>query len=209
MTEKTEKLFLCVFAVIGKKWWRAVAGCMALFLFFPVDGITQDVAVKTNAIGWATVSPNLAFEYRVARKWTLDLSLSYNPFTFGDNKKWRHVAVQPEARYWLCAPFGGHFVGAHLLYMHYNAGNVHMPFGLWKQLRDYRFQGNLYGGGLVYGYHHIINRRWSIEGVIGLGFAHTCSKYYRCRHCGRYQGIQKKNIFMPTKLSLSVVYVID
>lgn len=100
-----------------------------------------------------------------------------------------------EARYWLCAPFGGHFVGAHLLYMHYNAGNVHMPFGLWKQLRDYRFQGNLYGGGLVYGYHHIINKRWSIEGAIGLGFAHTCSKYYRCRHCGRYQGIQKKNIF--------------
>ena len=148
MTEKTEKLFLCVFAVIGKKWWRAVAGCMALLLFFPVDGIAQDMAVKTNAIGWATVSPNLAFEYRVARKWTLDLSLSYNPFTFGDNKKWRHVAVQPEARYWLCAPFGGHFVGAHLLYMHYNAGNVHMPFGLWKQLRDYRFQGNLYGGGL-------------------------------------------------------------
>ena len=146
MTEKTEKLFLCVFAVIGKKWWRAIAGCMALLLFFPVDGITQDMAVKTNAIGWATVSPNLAFEYRVARKWTLDLSLSYNPFTFGDNKKWRHVAVQPEARYWLCAPFGGHFVGAHLLYMHYNAGNVHMPFGLWKQLRDYRFQGNLYGG---------------------------------------------------------------
>lgn len=97
MTEKTEKLFLCVFAVIGKKWWRAIAGCMALLLFFPVDGITQDMAVKTNAIGWATVSPNLAFEYRVARKWTLDLSLSYNPFTFGDNKKWRHVAVQPEA----------------------------------------------------------------------------------------------------------------
>ena len=149
MTEKTEKLFLCVFAVIGKKWWRAIAGCMALLLFFPVDGITQDMAVKTNAIGWATVSPNLAFEYRVARKWTLDLSLSYNPFTFGDNKKWRHVAVQPEARYWLCAPFGGHFVGAHLLYMHYNAGNVHMPFGLWKQLRDYRFQGNLYGGSTV------------------------------------------------------------
>lgn len=26
MTEKTEKLFLCVFAVIGKKWWLAVAG---------------------------------------------------------------------------------------------------------------------------------------------------------------------------------------
>ena len=64
MTEKTEKLFLCVFAVIGKKWWRAVAGCMALLLFFPVDGIAQDMAVKTNAIGWATVSPNLAFEYR-------------------------------------------------------------------------------------------------------------------------------------------------
>ena len=110
MTRRVDKLFLYVPPLLRGKCCRAVATCMALLLFLPVRTAAQDMAVKTNAVGWATVSPNIAFEYRVARKWTLDLSLSYNPFTFGDNKKWRHVAVQPEARYWLCAPFGGHFV---------------------------------------------------------------------------------------------------
>lgn len=209
VTVRTNKLFLCVSPALSKPWYRIAVWCLFGFLFLPSVAEAQDMAVKTNALGWGTLSPNLAFEYRVAPKWTLDLSLSYNPFTFKDNKKWRHISVQPEARYWICAPFGGHFVGAHLLYMHYNAGNIRLPFGIWDQLRNYRFQGNLYGGGLVYGYHHIINKRWSIEGAIGLGFAHTCSKYYRCRNCGRYIGIAKKNVFMPTKLSLSVVYVID
>lgn len=209
MTVWANKLFFCVPSVRLKTLVWSVALELLGLLFLPSVASAQDMAIKTNALGWATLSPNLAFEYRVAPKWTLDLSLSYNPFTFKDNKKWRHISVQPEARYWICAPFSGHFVGAHLLYMHYNAGNIRLPFGIWDQLRDYRFQGDLYGGGLVYGYHHIINKRWSIEGVIGLGFAHTCSKYYRCRNCGRYIGIAKKNVFMPTKLSLSVVYVID
>ena len=30
----------------------------------------------------------------------------------------------PEARYWLCAPFSGHFIGANLMYSHYNAGGI-------------------------------------------------------------------------------------
>lgn len=209
MTLITKKLFYRCLSIIKSRSIRLAVGGMCGIFLSPLTASAQDMALKTNALGWATLSPNVSFEYRVAPKWTLDLSLSYNPFTFNDNKKWRHISVQPEARYWICAPFGGHFVGAHLLYMHYNAGNVHLPFGIWEQLQRYRFQGNLYGGGLVYGYHHIINKRWSIEGVIGLGFAHTCSKYYRCKNCGRYMGIAKKNIFMPTKLSLSVVYVID
>lgn len=95
MTRRVDKLFLYVPPFLRGKCCWAVATCMALLLFLPVRSAAQDMAVKTNAVGWATVSPNIAFEYRVARKWTLDLSLSYNPFTFGDNKKWRHVAVQP------------------------------------------------------------------------------------------------------------------
>ena len=64
----------------------------------------QHFAVKTNALYWATASFNAGAEMRVAPKWTIDVSASYNPFTFSDNKKLKHFAIEPEARYWLCAP---------------------------------------------------------------------------------------------------------
>ena len=143
MTLITKNLFYRCLSIIKSRSIRlAVGGVCGIFLS-PLTASAQDMALKTNALGWATLSPNVSFEYRVAPKWTLDLSLSYNPFTFNDNKKWRHISVQPEARYWICAPFGGHFVGPHLLCMHYNASNVHLPFGICEQFERDPFQGNL------------------------------------------------------------------
>ena len=111
--------------------------------------------------------------------------MAYNPFTFSDNKKLKHFAIEPEARYWLCAPFAGHFVGADLLYTHYNAGGIKLPFGIYPDLADYRFQGDLGAVGLVYGYSWMLpNKRWSIEGVVGLGFGLTHYTQYACAVCG-------------------------
>lgn len=169
----------------------------------------QHFAVKTNALYLATASFNAGAEMRVAPKWTIDVSASYNPFTFSDNKKLKHFAIEPEARYWLCAPFAGHFVGADLLYTHYNAGGIKLPFGIYPDLADYRFQGDLGAVGLVYGYSWMLpNKRWSIEGVVGLGFGLTHYTQYACAVCGSKVGERTRGLFMPTKLSLSIVYYI-
>lgn len=100
-----------------------------LFLTDTITITAQNLAVKTNVLYWTTATFNASVETRLSSKWTLDVSAGYNPFTFSDNKKLKHFAIQPEARYWLCSPFSGHFVGANLLYSHYNAGGVKMPFG--------------------------------------------------------------------------------
>lgn len=123
-----------------------------LFLTDTMTITAQNVAVKTNVLYWTTATFNASVETRLSSKWTLDVSAGYNPFTFSDNKKLKHLAIQPEARYWLCSPFSGHFVGANLLYSHYNAGGVKMPFGIFSDLEKYRFQGDLGAVGLVYGY---------------------------------------------------------
>ncbi len=86
----------------------------------------QHTAVKTNALYWATTTPNLAVETKLARKWTGELSVGWNPFAFSDNRKIKHIAVQPEVRYWLCSPYAGHFLAAHLIYSHYNAGGINL-----------------------------------------------------------------------------------
>ena len=84
----------------------------------------QKVAVKSNALAWLTATPTLGVEVGLADRWSLNTHIYYNPFTFKDNRKWKHIRVQPEVRYWLCQTFNGHFFGLHLLYTHFNAGQV-------------------------------------------------------------------------------------
>lgn len=182
----------------------AVFAAMSLL---SLTAAAQHTAVKTNALYWATTTPNLAFEQKVGRKWTAELAVGYNPFTFSDNKKLKHIAIQPEARYWLCSPFEGHFFGLHAIYFHYNAGGIKMPFGLFKNLRDYRFQGDMGAVGLGYGYSWMLpGNHWSIEAEIGLGVGITKYGKYECATCGSKVADEKKTFFMPTKAALSVVY---
>lgn len=182
----------------------AVLAAMSLL---SLAAAAQHTAVKTNALYWATTTPNLAFEQKVGRKWTAELAVGYNPFTFSDNKKLKHIAIQPEARYWLCSPFEGHFFGLHAIYSHYNAGGIKMPFGLFKNLRDYRFQGDMGALGLGYGYSWMLpGNHWSIEAEIGLGVGITKYGKYECATCGSKVADEKKTFFMPTKAALSVVY---
>lgn len=167
----------------------------------------QDFAIRTNALGWATTNLNMGAELRIADRWTGGLNLSYNPWTFNDNKKWKHIHVSPEARYWLCAAFAGHYVGANLLYAHYNAGNIRVPFGLAPDLRTERHQGDLWGAGLFYGYSWMLSNRWNLEAEVGLGYVYARYKRYDCAKCGSYKGPDNRHMLAPTKAAINLVYL--
>lgn len=162
-----------------------------------------EFAVKTNALYWATTTTNLSFEVALSKKYTLDVLGTYNPWEFSNNKKLKHWLVQPELRYWLCERFNGHFFGLHAHYAEFNVGGI-------KQLgmEHYRYQGNLYGGGISYGYHWILNKRWSIEATIGAGYAHIDYDKYKCEKCGTKIKEDNKNYWGPTRVGLSLVYII-
>lgn len=184
----------------------AVAACVVA-LCGCLPAAAQKVAVKTNALYWATASLNAAVETRLSDKWTLDMSLGYNPFTFSNNKKLKHIAVQPEARYWLCSTFAGHFVAGHVVYSHFNAGGVKFPFGIFPDLADYRYQGNLGAIGVGYGYSWMLpSKRWSIEAEAGVGYGFVSYTQYECRTCGSRIGKEKRGFVMPTKLAVSIIY---
>ena len=74
----------------------------------------QEVGIKTNLISDAALSPNLGVEIGLAPKWSLDLSGQLNLWSLRGHK-WRHWLAQPEARYWFCHRFQGHFLGLHAL----------------------------------------------------------------------------------------------
>lgn len=160
-------------------------------------------AIKTNALYWATTTPNLGLEVALAKKLTLDVSGNYNPWKFSDDKKLKHWLVQPELRYWLCERFNGSFFGLHGHYAEYNVSNLDL-FGM----GDYRYEGNLYGAGISYGYHWILKHRWSMEATIGAGYARLKYDKYECGNCGEKLGHKTKNYFGPTKIGLSIIYTI-
>ena len=192
--------------------WTRQARRLALFgiaLLLAAVAQAQQVAVKTNALYWATLgSANLEAEVAVGKRSSLNLMLGYNPWTFSNNKKLKHLSVMPGYRYWLCQPFSGHFFSAQAEYAHFNAGGVNFPFGIWKALETERLQGDMVAAGVGYGYHHILSPRWSLEAEIGLGLGYAWFDRYECATCGSKLGSDKKAFLKPTRAALSIVYII-
>ena len=182
---------------------------LLLLLFRLADLHSQTLAVKSDLLTGALSSPNLSVEVKLSDRFTLEAGFHYNPFPAGVDKRWKHWFVQPELRYWMCQPFGGHFFGAHLMYGVYNAGDMKLPLGLFKGVRSSRYEGDFLGLGVSYGYHFILSPRWSIETSLGVGFLHIGYERYRCLHCGEQTGGGYKNFIAPTRAAVSLVYLIN
>jgi len=165
------------------------------------------VKIKNNllfdAITIQYLNLNLGTEVRLTNKYTLDISLSYNPWTFGDNKKMKHVLIQPEFRYWFNKSFTGHYVGLHAHWAFYNIGNILLPV----KLED-RYQGWLAGAGISYGYQWKLSSRWSMEANIGVGYANIQYKQYEYPVCGEYIKDGHKNYFGLTKAGITLSYTL-
>lgn len=175
----------------------------------------QVVGLKTNLLSDIALSPSLGVEIGLAPKWSLDLSGQINAWTLkrnGRDHKWKHVLVQPEARYWFCQRFAGHFVGLHAIGGIYNVGNLNIPmdflgFNL-RVLKDKRFQGWTAGAGVAYGYAWPVHKHWNIEAEIGVGWMYTRFDEYPCLPCGN--AIKEdvvRNYVGPTKLAVNVEYL--
>lgn len=172
----------------------------------------QNVVVKTNLLYDITATASLGIEFKVAPKWTVDISGNLNAWTFSDNKKWKHWVLQPEARYWLCERFNGHFVGAHLVGGIYNMGNWNTDFTFlgtdFGQLKEHRYEGWLVGAGIAYGYHWMLGRHWSVEAEIGIGYVYTQADKYECPRCGEQLENNKPHHYVgPTKAAVNLIYV--
>ena len=64
-------------------------------------------------------------------------------------------------------------LNTHIYYNPFTFRQVPLPFGIFPDVKKYRYQGNTYGAGLSYGYQWILTPRWSIEGSIGVGYKYN------------------------------------
>lgn len=172
-------------------------------------------ALKTNVLYTAAaLAPNLSFEAGLGPKSTIDVGGGFNLWrmdgTDASNRKLGHWIIQPEYRWWLCERFNGHYFGAHVFGGMFNIAEHHTPllFGE-KNSADFRYEGWYAGAGVSYGYQLPLARNWNLEFNVGAGWALMRYDRYEHQRCGELiQPDVKRNYFGPTKLGITLTYLI-
>lgn len=173
--------------------------------FYCCNTYAQSVALKTNALYDLTGTLNLGGELACGSRQSVQLSLSYNPWEFGNNKKMKLFQVQPEFRYWFDEVFFGAFVGVEAHYALYNMGGM-TPF---TTVKNHRYQGTLGGAGLTCGYQWMLSAFWSLEASLSLGYSYLDYKKYGPAKGDALIERSHTNYWGPTHIGLSFVYFIQ
>lgn len=177
-----------------------------------VNGIqAQKVALKTNLLYDAMLSPNLSVEAALSKKFTLEVGGNVNLWSVGGHT-WKHWQVQPELRYWLCQRFAGHFFGLETHTGQFNVGNINFGVNFlgtdFRKLKNHRYQGWQGGLGLTYGYAWIVSHHWNVEAELGIGYSYSKFDAYPCATCGtKSETGRTHNYFGVTKAQLGVAYI--
>lgn len=183
-----------------KKNYLLAGSLVLLLVLLPSSRAgAQVIGLKTNALAWGAYGTlNLGAEVGFAKRWTFELDGAYNPFTHSDHKKTHMWALQGEFRYWFRYKFAGHFIGLHGHYGEYDWG-----------VKKYRYKGDMFGGGISYGYSYMLGKRWSIEGNIGFGLTHLGRDYKYDRKDARITyPIKDKDYWGPSRAGISITYFI-
>lgn len=106
-----------------KKKWIVITILFSCLPFCRVNA--QTIAVKTNVLPWMTGTLNLGGEMRCGEWYSLEMNLNYNPWTWGDNKKMKHVLIRPSFKRWFRGVYDGGFVGVQMYYSRFNIGECH------------------------------------------------------------------------------------
>lgn len=188
---------------------RAFRIILFLIALAPATFGRAQVAIKNNLLYDAAMTPNLGVEFRLGEKhrWTLGMNVGYSPFELGTDteRRWRHVLVMPEARYWFCEAFARHFISINTVYSHYNAAKLDLPL---YSTEDFRYQGDFVGAGASWGYDIALgkNKRWNLEFEAGADLCYTWYDQYACEHCGAELGSDQKFFVLP-KLGINIAYL--
>ena len=101
-------------SINGRHWLTKAPVALVLVLsaliFSAPEASGQRLALKTNALEYFVLSPNLTLEARMSRRLSLQLGLAANPITRPiSGYKFTNFRVEPELRYSLNRPMARHF----------------------------------------------------------------------------------------------------
>ena len=171
----------------------------------------QTVGIKTNLLHDAAASPNLAVEFGIAPKWTMEIGADVNWWKVHKHE-YKHWLATAEARYWLCEKFQGNFFALEVMGGQYRVGNIPHSFNFLnnrlKGLRNERWIGWGAGAGINYGHSWVLGEHWNLEAEIGIGWIYTRYDIYSIHgNKPKLRDNKVHNYVGPTKLALNLEYI--
>lgn len=169
---------------------------ICILLMCTKESKAQFYSVKINMIELATLGTiNADFSMMVAPKWTVNIDMAYNPWTYSNNLKLKHWKLEPGARYWFWQTYTGSFISMYGIATRFNGGIKK------------RYDGYGFGVGATYGYAWAIAKKWNLEPEIGVGMLWSKHSVNECRNCGSIITPAKKYLSPMPKAALSIVYL--
>lgn len=184
----------------------------------PFGPHTPELDLKTNLLRDAVGTINIAGEMKVSPRASAQIGFDWNPWTFSNYTMYKSWTAGGELRWWPRqkgewtddkgrgnTALQGHFLGLHLLGGEFNYNRVTLPFNAAPSLKDHRYEGWMFGGGVTYGYRYNVSRRIALEASIGAGVLHVGYDKYNCDKCGERVGRGSKIYVGPTQARFSLV----
>ncbi len=195
-------------------------GCLSIFSAIASPAVPRDstalykgIAIRTNIAYAASATPNIGLEIPIGDRISVGFNAGLKPWPrwfLWDwdktvEKKWRHLLIAPEFRFWPSGVYNKLFLGSDLIYTHYNVGAVQFPFGMYPSVRNKRLQGDFYGLGVFAGWSWWLSDRWRLEAEAGVGAGYADAREFKCAYCGAEIGRQQGPVIIP-KLGVNLSY---
>ena len=160
------------------------------------DGKTYTLALRTNLLRWATLTPDIGIEWRINRNWSIQVNGSWTSWSWDDsNRRYALWEVSPEVRYYIGKEKRG-YLGAM-----YHVGQFNYKFS------DTGRQGDLMGGGITGGYWLKLNRSLSLDYSLGIGCTHAdYDKYTVIDGVRVKRGKENKNYWGVNHAGITLVW---
>lgn len=156
-------------------------------------------ALKTNVAYDAFALLNLAYEFQVHDRLSVEIPLAWSLWDLEQEHGIRAVLLQPEARWWMGSEVGsGHFVGLHAHLAWFNVK--------WNETRYQDTGRPLVGVGLSYGYKLVLGDCWGVEFGLGLGYANMKYDTFYNIDNGARLDTRIRNYWGITRLGIALVY---
>lgn len=170
------------------------------------DAHAQQVGVKTNALMWAAMTPNIGCEVVVGEHSSIDMSAFGNVLSFGPadtpDFSTKILAFQPEFRYWFNGrPMVREYIGVGAMLASYDV-----------TANRYVYNGNAASLGLTGGYAFILGSNWRLEVCAGFGLLFFSQKQYSITDDYYIDKNKAANAWgyklFPAKLGVTFTYII-
>ena len=152
------------------------------------------LTLRVNLLRWATLTPDLGFEWRINRHVGVLVNGSWISWSWDDkNRRYALWEVSPEVR-WYLGERKTWYVGAM-----FKAGQFNYKFS------ETGRQGDLLGGGITGGYQLKLNKALSMDFSLGLGYVNADVENYKVMEGVRVcQGKETKLWFGPIQAGVTL-----